>query len=64
MKKFNVKHLLMFLIIAGGLYFISGGSFAISLGVLLLLFVADALLWEWEENQKIKKRKQEQGWNS
>lgn len=61
MKKFDWKHTLLFLIIAGGIYYLSGGSFAISLGSLLLLFVADALLWEWEENQKIKRRKREEG---
>lgn len=44
----------------GGIYYITE-SFLVSLGILLLLFVADALLWEWEENQKIKKRKRENG---
>lgn len=58
MKAFNWKKTLFFLVLMGGLYYITS-SFLVSLGVLLLLFVADALLWEWEENQKIKKREEE-----
>lgn len=61
MKKYNWKRVLLFLAIMGGIYYITGGSFVVSLGVLLLLIVADALLWEWEENRKIKKRKEEEG---
>lgn len=61
MKKYNWKRVLLFLAIMGGIYYITGGSFVVSLGVLLLLIVADALLWEWEENRKIKRRKQDEG---
>lgn len=57
MKKYNWKRVLLFLVIMGGIYYITGGSFILSLAVLLLLIVADALLWEWDENRKIKKRK-------
>ena len=42
----------------GGLYYITS-SFLISLGIILILFVIDALLWEWEENRKIKQRKRD-----
>lgn len=61
MKSFNWKKVLLFLAIMGGIYYITDGSFVVSLGILLLLIVADALLWEWEENRKIKKRKEEEG---
>lgn len=61
MKRFNWKKVLLFLVMMGGIYYISGCSLAISLGVLLLLVVADALLWEWDENRKIKKRKEAEG---
>lgn len=38
--KFDWKHALFFFVLMGGIYFITE-SFAMSLGILLLLFVAD-----------------------
>lgn len=56
-QKHYWKKVLLFLVIMGGIYFITE-SFLVSLGIMLLLFVADALLWEYEENQKIKRRRE------
>ncbi len=57
-QKIVWKKALLFLVIMGGLYYITS-SFLISLGIILILFVIDALLWEWEENRKIKQRKRD-----
>ncbi|MDD6552228.1 MAG: transporter [Prevotellaceae bacterium] len=53
-QKLNWKMVLLFLFVAGGLYYITS-SFLMSLGILLLLFVADYAvqdLAQWWKNKK------------
>jgi len=45
------KRLGLFVAITGGLLFVTG-SFAMSLGIILLLFVADHFIAEWEAKRK------------
>jgi len=57
----NWKLAILFLIITFGLYLITG-SFFMSLGILLLLFIGDHYAQQLENKRKeMKKKKQEDG---
>jgi hypothetical protein len=49
----NWKFFILFFIVAGGLYLITD-SFWMSLGIILLLFVADHFIAEYEDRRKRK----------
>ncbi len=49
------KRWLLFGIIGGGLIYLTG-SFLMSLGILLLLFVVDHFIGEWEDRRKRKRK--------
>jgi len=52
---FNPKHILLFLVICGGLIYLTR-SFLMSLGILLLLFVGDNFAQEIDRRRAIKER--------
>lgn len=48
------KKVLLFLVVSAGLIYITG-SIWMSIGIVLLLFVIDSLLADWEYRRKTKK---------
>lgn len=60
MKKIKLdwKHTLFFFLLMGGIYYLTE-SFAMSLGILLLLFVVDYFLQELDERLKNRNKHEE-----
>lgn len=58
--RFDWKKIVIFTIVSGGLIVLTD-SFLMSLGIILLLFVVDNLLAEWERKQKNKNDREKSG---
>ncbi len=52
--RFDWKKAVVFLIVSAGLCYITR-SFTMSLGIMLLLFVADYLLADWADTKRLKR---------
>lgn len=55
---FNWKRFLLFFAVIGGIYYITQ-SFWMSLGIILLLFVADNFLKEYDDKKRRERERQE-----
>lgn len=64
MKKIKLdwKHFLFFLVLMGGIYYLTE-SFFMSLGILLLLFVVDYFLQQLDEKLKERAKQKEEELN-
>lgn len=49
------KKVVVFFLVAGGLVFITG-SFLMSLGIFILLFIVDGLIAQWQNKKEFEKK--------
>lgn len=52
--KLNWRHIVLFVVVVAALLWLTN-SFLMSLGIVLLLFVADHFVQEWDEQRKNRK---------